>query len=102
MTGAKIAAGDSFVARSAAAAVQTSLRYGANAAFSSSSTLPAPHSPSCFKPASLALSVSHTASTRPGASRAASPITSAMTFFGEPFRSSSTMHQNALGMVSSR
>src|SRR5213594_3314655 len=98
VTGARIAAGDSLAARSAAAAVQTSLRYGANAAFSSSNTRLAPHSPSCFRPASLALSVSHTASTRPGASRAASPITSAMTFLGEPFRSSSTMHQNALGI----
>src|SRR5262245_17573785 len=98
VTGAKIAAGDSLVASSAAAAVHTSLRYGANAAFSSSRTREAPHSPSCFKPASLALSVSHTASTRPGARRAASPITSAMTFLGEPFRSSSTMHQNALGI----
>jgi hypothetical protein len=54
-----------------------------------------------LRPASLALSVSHTASTFPGASRDASPMTSAMTFFGEPFRSSSTMHQNAFGIVPS-
>src|SRR5216117_2008136 len=99
VTGAKMALGRSLAASSAAAPTQTSLRYGANAPFSRSQTFVAPHSASCVRPASLALSVSHTASARPLETRAASPMTSAITFFGVPRRSSSTMHQNAFGMV---
>src|SRR5262245_65742330 len=49
-------------------------------------------------PSSPALSVSHTASTLPPESRPASPSTSAITFLGAPFRSSSTMHQCAFAM----
>src|SRR5512132_29423 len=98
VTGAKIAFGDSFCARSASTGVHTSPMYGENAAFSSSHTFVAPHAPSCLRPSSLALSVSQTASTAPPPSRVASPSTSAMTFLGEPFRSSSTMHQNAPAM----
>ena len=68
---------------------------------SSSSTRLAPHSASCLSPASVALSVSHTASAWPpalAASRPASPSTSAITFLGFPCRSSSTMLQNAPAM----
>src|SRR5688572_28446673 len=98
VTGATIAFGDCCFASSARTGVHTSPRYGAKAAFSSTHTLVAPHAPSCLTPSSDALSVSHTASTLPPESRPASPSTSAMTFFGEPLRSSSTMHQNASAM----
>src|SRR5919108_1295206 len=98
VTGAKIAFGDCCLASSASTGVHTSPRYGANAAFSSSQTFVAPQAPSCLIPSSVALSVSHTASTLPPDRRPASPSTSAITFFGAPFRSSSTMHQNAFAM----
>src|SRR5256886_2398987 len=75
------------------------LRDGGHAAFSRSKSLSAPHSASCLSPASVALSVNHTASAWPLERRAASPMTSAITFFGVPCRSSSTMHQNAFAMV---
>jgi len=54
-----------------------------------------PLSPSCFRPGLAALSGSHTSLDPPrGPDRAASPITSAMTFLGEPPESSpSTMHR---------
>src|SRR3989475_9610867 len=68
---------------------------------SSSSTPPpseSPNTPSCLLPSSLALWVSKPASTLAPASRPASPSTSAITFLGEPFRSSSTMHQYAVAM----
>src|SRR5690349_15763488 len=98
VTGAKTAFGDSLAMSSASAGTQTSPMYGANAAFSSTQTLLAPQLPSCLMPSSLALSVSHTASTLPPDSRPASPSTSLITFFGAPFRSSSTMHQYAFAM----
>src|SRR5262245_10028603 len=98
VTGAKIAFGDSLATNSASAGPHTSPMYGAKPAFSSTHTLVAPHVPSCLMPSSLALSVSHTASTLPLESRPASPSTSAMTFLGAPFRSSSTMHQYAFAM----
>ncbi len=62
VTGAKMACGASLPASSATTGVQTSARYGANAAFSNSQTRLAPHSPSCFNPSGVALSVTHTAS----------------------------------------
>ena len=101
VTGAKMAFGRSLAASSAAAPTQISPRYGASAAFSRSQTLVAPHSASCVRPASVAVSVSHTASAWPLETRAASPMTSAITFFGVPRRSSSTMHQNAFAIVPS-
>src|ERR671925_126200 len=84
--------------RAASTGVPTSPGYGANAAFSSSQPFVAPQAPSCLTPSSVALSVTHTASTLPPDSRPASPSTSAITFFGAPFRSSSTMHQNAFAI----
>src|SRR2546421_525638 len=49
-------------------------------------------------PPSPALWVTEPASALAPASRPASPSTSAITFLGEPFRSSSTMHQYAVAM----
>src|SRR5688572_27119500 len=98
VTGAKIAFGDCCFASSARTGVHTSPRYGANAAFSRTHTLVAPQPPSCLTPSSEALSVTHTASTLPAESRPASPSTSAITFLGDPLRSSSTRHQNASAM----
>src|SRR5215470_17733708 len=98
VTGARIALGDSLAASSATGGTHVSPRYGASPAFSNNHTFPAPHAPSCFSPSSLALSVSHAASTGPPR-RAASPSTSAITFFGVPFRSSSTTHQIAPAIV---
>src|SRR6185436_134974 len=98
VTGARIALGDSLAASSATGGTHTSPRYGASPAFSSSHTLPAPQPASCLSPSSVALSVSHTASTGPPR-RAASPMTSAMTFLGMPLRSSSTTHQNAPAII---
>src|SRR4029453_2570685 len=104
VTGAKITCGDSLPASSATAGVHTSARYGAKAAFSSSQIRLAPHSPSCFRPSGVALSVTHTASAlsppapappapRPGA--APPPPPPAFPSWGAPCRSSSTMHQYA-------
>src|SRR5262245_1772460 len=98
VTGAKIAFGDSLATSSASAGTHTSPMYGAKAAFSSTETFVAPQLPSVLIPSSVALSVSQTASTLPPESRPASPSTSAITFLGAPFRSSSTMHQYAFAM----
>src|SRR5213593_1742516 len=98
VTGAKIAFGDSLATSSASAGTHTSPVYGANAGFSSTHTFDAPQPPSCLIPSSPALSVSHTALTLPPDRRPASPSTSAITFLGAPFRSSSTMHQYAFAM----
>ena len=102
VTAPNTACGDSFCTSSASTGVHTSPRYGAKAASSASTMRLAPHSASCVRPASLALSVSHTASACPpvrAAKRPASPNTSAITFLGLPCLSSSTKHQNAPAMV---
>src|SRR5687768_13588288 len=101
VTAPRIAGGGSLLASSASTGIHTSPRYGENAAFSKSQTRLAPSSPSIFSPSGVALSVSHTASAWLPicpARRVASPSTSAITFFGLPCRSSSTMHQNAPAM----
>src|SRR3990172_3064546 len=101
VTAPRMAFGDSLAASSATTGVHTSPRYGAKAGFSRSHTRLAPHSASSLRPASVAVSVSHTASAWPpawAASREASPSTSAVTFFGLPCLSSSTMPQNAPAM----
>ena len=82
VTAPRIAFGACAATSVARTGAQTSPRYGASPACSTSQIFVAPHSARRMSPSGCAESVSHTASAVPPERRLASASTSAVTFFG--------------------